>query len=92
MKNITTPVQFMTLAGACGGLVPPWLGAIEAGVSRQRMDELIEADRLPAFTYHGQRFVSLGACVTWSKTQHPAGRPRRLEVRQSLQVCKYYAA
>lgn len=57
---------------ACDGLVIVAWGAWEAGVSRQRMQVLIEQNKIPAFEYNGIIWLSSGACRKW-KRQHPKG-------------------
>jgi hypothetical protein len=77
MQTIRELAEFKLLAEVCDGLVPVWMGAIEAGVSRQRMDALIAEERLPAFRYHAQVWVSLGACEVWKRREHFCGRPEK---------------
>lgn len=62
-----------------GALVPTGFAAELLGVSRTRVDQLLEAGKLTAVVVHKTRFVSENSLVAWAKAEHITGRPPSLK-------------
>lgn len=58
-----------------GMLVPVKLAAELAGVSRQRIDELVERDQLVRIDLAGHPFITENSFVQWAKSERKNGRP-----------------
>lgn len=68
-----------------GMLVPVKLAADLAGVSHQRIAELIEDGRLVRIDLHGHRYITENSFVDWAKSERKTGRPVKLmDSRKSL--------
>jgi len=88
-KPIGSVEEFISLSKVSEGLVPPWLAAVEAGVSRQRMNYLCDMGRFPVFVFHGMKLVSLGAVRVWVRRgEHRPGRCNGATIREQVSGCK----
>lgn len=58
-----------------GMLVPVSLAAELAGVSRQRIDQLVDSDRLVRIELNGHPFITENSFVQWAKSERKNGRP-----------------
>jgi hypothetical protein len=58
-----------------GMLVPIPLAAKIIGVSRTRVDDLIEQGRLETHDVNGHRFVSEASVIAYARSERKAGRP-----------------
>jgi len=58
-----------------GMLVPVQLAASLAGVSNQRIHQLMEADQLKRVELNGHPFVTENSFVVWAQSERKNGRP-----------------
>jgi hypothetical protein len=61
-----------------GVLVPPGFAAAVLGVSRQRVWELIQGERLEVVLVGEHRFISERSLVDYAQSERKAGRPAQL--------------
>ena len=71
-----------------GMIIPVKLAADIAGVSKQRIHELLEGGQLKRVDFHGHPFVAENTFVEWAKSERKAGRPVNLpkSLAEKLQV------
>ena len=63
------------LVESTGMLIPSKLAADIAGISQQRIDQLMDAKVLEKVYYHGHPFVTQDSFLSWAKSERKAGRP-----------------
>lgn len=71
--------EFSKAAEGKGVLLPARLAAEIIGVSRQRVQELMELGRLEVLELSGERFVTEESVVAYAKSERKAGRSVKLE-------------
>lgn len=62
-----------------GMLVPVKMAADLAGVSHQRIADLIGDGRLVRIDLHGHRYVTENSFVEWAKSERKNGRPLKVQ-------------
>jgi len=72
-----------------GTLVPSSLAAKILGVSRQRVDQLIQEGRLECHSVDGHNFISEASFVEFAKQERKTGRPPKSpSLRDCAEVTK----
>jgi hypothetical protein len=61
-----------------GTIVPVKLAADLAGVTRQRIDDLVERGQLVRIYVNGHPFITENSFVEWAKTERKNGRPLKV--------------
>jgi hypothetical protein len=59
-------------------LMPIAFAAKIAGVSRQRIDDLVERGQVERVVLNGHPFVTEESFIAWAKSERKAGRPFKL--------------
>jgi len=62
-----------------GILVPLSFGAEVIGVSRQRVDELVDDGRIEVVEVHGKRFVTETSVIEYCRSERKVGRPTKAD-------------
>jgi len=65
--------ELSALADVHGMLLPPTLAADLAGVSKQRIQQLMDGGRLEAVEFNGRRYITENSFVEWAKSQRKSG-------------------
>jgi len=72
-----------------GGLVPPVMAAELAGVSHQRIWQLVEAGKLERVEFCGRGFITGDSFEAWAKSERKNGRPLKEPASKGDFVAKF---